>query len=320
MKSFLEQYMPQSLDELILPKQFIDILKESINKQQLYLLLQGYEGKTTLIHCILKYYYETFQFKMNYKDWIEKHVLEINHLNENLNKWRQHITSFIKIYTSKPKCIIIDGIDTLPETFQYILYNILETYRSNVFFICTCIEKEHIQQSLLYSLNHCFIPKIQTKHIKQLCMKIINEQNIFIKENVLNHILKHSIDLKQIILILEKIKLIDSYDYTIEDLMLNIKHKDLYTYTNDCVYNANKKSIYDMTQTLYSYYEQGYSVIDILEEYYNYIQWTDDIETEIKYRIIKYIMKYISIFHTNHEHSIELYFLTYDVYKEFHQE
>ena len=58
---------------------------------------------------------------------------------------------------------------------------------------------------------------------------------------------------------------------------------------------------------LYTIYEEGYSVMDILDSYFTYVKQSP-LSEEHKYKVIKIICKYISIFNLVHEHQIELIF------------
>ena len=61
--------------------------------------------------------------------------------------------------------------------------------------------------------------------------------------------------------------------------------------------------------------DKGYSVMDILDGYFSYIKLNDIIDENIKYKIIKIICKYITIFHNTHENSIELILFTNELIK-----
>ena len=56
----------------------------------------------------------------------------------------------------------------------------------------------------------------------------------------------------------------------------------------------------------YNLYHNGYSVIDILDNYFIYVKLYDFKNDNIKYEIIKLLCKYITIFHNLHEDEIEL--------------
>ena len=66
---------------------------------------------------------------------------------------------------------------------------------------------------------------------------------------------------------------------------------------------------------MFTIYHKGYSVMDILDNYFSFIKVTNIIPENIKYKIIKIICKYISIFHNDHEYELELVFLTNDLIK-----
>ena len=50
--------------------------------------------------------------------------------------------------------------------------------------------------------------------------------------------------------------------------------------------------------------------MDILDNYFIFIKITDTIDEKKKYKIIKIICEYISIFHNVHENEIELVLFT----------
>ena len=59
--------------------------------------------------------------------------------------------------------------------------------------------------------------------------------------------------------------------------------------------------------------KDGYSVIDILYAYFEFIKYTNILNTENKYIIIKNIMKYITKFYLNRENYIDLILFTNDL-------
>ena len=64
---------------------------------------------------------------------------------------------------------------------------------------------------------------------------------------------------------------------------------------------------------IYIIFDKGYSVMDILDCYFTFIKMTDMLDEMLKYKIIKLICKYITIFNTVHESEIELTLFTYDL-------
>ena len=68
---------------------------------------------------------------------------------------------------------------------------------------------------------------------------------------------------------------------------------------------------------IHNIYNEGYSVIDILDCYLNYIKITNIIDEDSKYNIIILISKYNLIFYNIHEDIIELTFFTNNIIKFF---
>jgi hypothetical protein len=66
---------------------------------------------------------------------------------------------------------------------------------------------------------------------------------------------------------------------------------------------------------LYSIYDKGYSVMDILDNYFTFIKITTFLTEEQKYNIIPFICKYITIFHNIHEDEIELALFSNNLHK-----
>ena len=66
------------------------------------------------------------------------------------------------------------------------------------------------------------------------------------------------------------------------------------------------KNLIDAIKLLYNIYDKGYSVMDILDNYFLFIKLTDSISETQKYDVIPLICKYITVFHNIHEDEIEL--------------
>jgi DNA polymerase III delta subunit len=66
---------------------------------------------------------------------------------------------------------------------------------------------------------------------------------------------------------------------------------------------------------LYSIYDKGYSVMDILDNYFIFIKITTHLTEEQKYSIIPFICKYITVFHNIHEDEIELALFSNNLHK-----
>ena len=107
---------------------------------------------------------------------------------------------------------------------------------------------------------------------------------------------------------MEKFKLLNE-KITLEialKLCSNINFLTFEEYTN---FIKNNKLI-EAINLINEIYDKGYSVMDILDNYFLFIKSTNLLNEDEKYKIIPYICKYITIFHLNHEDEIELSLFT----------
>jgi DNA polymerase III gamma/tau subunit len=70
------------------------------------------------------------------------------------------------------------------------------------------------------------------------------------------------------------------------------------------------KNLNQAIELIYEIYDKGYSVMDILDNYFLFIKSTNVLNEEQKYNVIPYICKYITVFHNIHEDEIELALFT----------
>ena len=73
----------------------------------------------------------------------------------------------------------------------------------------------------------------------------------------------------------------------------------------------NKKDFVGACEKIMYLSELGYSVMDIIETYFNYIKNISTISDTYKFAIFPIICKYINIFHSIHEDAFELTLMTY---------
>ena len=92
-------------------------------------------------------------------------------------------------------------------------------------------------------------------------------------------------------------------------LCSNISFLTLEEYTNYIKMNNLKEAI----KIILEIYDKGYSVMDILDNYFLFIKSTPILTEEQKYNIIPIICKYITIFHNIHEDEIELSLFTNNI-------
>jgi DNA polymerase III gamma/tau subunit len=75
------------------------------------------------------------------------------------------------------------------------------------------------------------------------------------------------------------------------------------------------KNLTKAVKILYNLYDKGYSVMDILDNYFLFVKITDLLNETQKYNIIPIICKYITTFHNIHEDEIELALFSNNLFK-----
>tara|TARA_B100000925_G_scaffold291823_2_gene281702 strand:- start:7845 stop:8819 length:975 start_codon:yes stop_codon:yes gene_type:complete len=313
----LKKYQPFTFDDYIIHKEYTDLFKTFIQLGKLNILLIGNpcSGKTTNIEAIIKEYYQLNKIPT-------ENLLYINNLqDQGIQYYRTDVKNFCQIKSSvknKKKFVILDNLDTINEQSQQVFRNYIDKYSDNVFFIASCSYKQKVIDSIQSRLTILKLKDVRLDDLKSILKHVKHHENIKITpaaENVLLNICDYSI--RKLLSYIEKFKLYNK-KIDINNVRLicnNISFDDFDRYTDYLINLDMTNSI----QVINSLYERGYSVLDIFDNYFTYIKYNSELSHDNKYKLIKLICKYISIFHTIHEHSIELIMFTknaIDIFKD----
>jgi DNA polymerase III gamma/tau subunit len=143
----------------------------------------------------------------------------------------------------------------------------------------------------------------------KILKKICKIENIYIKPEAEKFVLSICNNSVRILInYLEKFKLL-SRDIDVElatAVCTNIAFQEFITYTNLC----KDGNIRDATILMYKLFDKGYSVMDVLDNFFLFVKTTTLLTESEKYKVIPSICKYITIFHNVHEDEIELALFT----------
>jgi replication factor C subunit 2/4 len=304
---FIYKYRPEKLKDFEMDLQIIELLETFITIDNLNLLLVGDFGcgKTSLINCIVKEYYG-----VNYNP---TNVLTINSLkDQGISYYRNEVKTFCQTMCTIPnkkKIVILDDIDTINDQSQQVFRNCLDKYSNNVHFISSCSNTQKVIDSIQSRVILIKIKSLEYSNLENVITKISSNENINISDDAKEFILSISKNSVRILInYLEKFKLISNditYDIAINSCT-NISFNDFSSYTHLC---KNKK-LPDAIELINTIYDRGYSVMDILDNYFMFIKYTKILNEDEKYLIIKLLCKYITIFYNIHEDEIELALFT----------
>ena len=308
-KSFIQKYKPKTLIDFNLAENLFQLLNTFILIDSINILIVANSGigKTCIIESIIKEYYGN-----NYDI---SNVLYINSLKEQgISFYRSDVKTFCQTKSTilnKKKFVILDDMDIINDQSQQVFRNYIDKYSNNVHFIASCTNTQKIIDSIQSRLNIIKIKYFKPNHFKNILDNIKLMENINMDEEAEKFILSISNNsIRTLINYMEKIKLIDRFinKQTAIHLCTNINFIDFEIYTQMCMQN----NITGAIKILYDIVDNGYSVMDIFDNYFIFIKSDYMInKNELKkYEIIKLLCKYISIFHNIHEDEIELALFT----------
>jgi len=312
---FVNKFQPIYFKDFEIDNDMIELLKLLIKIDNLNILFIGNigSGKTSFLNAVIREYYCGHQ-----PSEYDQNILYINSLKEQgINYYRNDVKTFCQtcsVIKQKKKIVVLDDLDLLNEQSQQVFRNCIDKYSHNVHFISSCSNNQKIIESLQSRLMIIKIKPLQRNNIIKIMHKIKHLENITIYDEAEEFILNISNNTAKILInYLEKCKLIGepiTLDLAIQ-ICTNISFLLLHRYTEYIKNGQLKESI----QVFYDIYDKGYSVMDILDNYFLFIKNTNSLNEKQKYDIIPLICKYITIFHNIHEDEIELSLFTNDLIK-----
>ena len=307
---FIYKYQPLYFDDFELDQYTKDIIKTLVDINLSNILFVGDIGcgKTSLIYAVIREYYNDKKYSNN--------IMSINNLKEQgITYYRNDVRTFCQTASTIPgkkKIIILDDIDIINEQSQQVFRNCIDKYSDNVCFLASCNNTQRVIESLQSRMSIIKINTFTEENLKKIMNKICDKENIKITSSAEKFILSISNNSIRILInYLEKLKLLD-LNITLKianKVCTNIPFHEFTKYTKEC----KSKNMQPAIKQLYILHDRGYSVMDILDNYFLYIKNTILLDEKEKYKIIHLISRYITIFHNIHEDVIELALFTNNV-------
>jgi len=307
---FIYKYQPLYLKDFEIDDEAYLLIKTLITMDNLNILFVGDSGsgKTSLISAIIREYYGA-----DYND----NVLSINSLKEQgISYYRSEVKTFCQTATSivgKKKIIVLDDLDIINEQSQQVFRNCIDKYSHNVHFIASCSNTQKVIDSLQSRMTIIKVKALKLENLIKISKRICKIENIIIHPEAEEFVLSICNNSVRILInYLEKFKLL-SKDITLDiasSVCTNIAFQEFAIFTNLC---KHKHDLKNAIKVLYDLFDKGYSVMDILDNYFLFTKTTDLLTEKEKYTIISLICKYITMFHLVHENEIELAYFTNNI-------
>jgi DNA polymerase III gamma/tau subunit len=208
--------------------------------------------------------------------------------------------------------VIVDDLDTVNEQSQQVFRNYIDKYKHNIHFISVCTNIQKVIESIQSRVHMIHLPSPTEDDVKNIMVHIIKNENLNISEEAKNYLWKISGgSLRVLINYLEKIFI---YGMSVDlELCKQICSAISVQKFENYIEYLKKRDLQPAIAELYSIYDQGYSVIDILDYFYAFMK-TSSLSEETQYKIVPVLCKYITIFNKIHEDEIELSFFTNHLY------
>ena len=271
-------------------------------------------GKTSLINSIIREYYELTKTQ----NFPENNIMYVNNLKEQgIQFFRNEMKTFCQshsIIRGKKKMVIIDDLDMINEQSQQVFRNYIDKYKNIIHFVFVCTNLQKVNESIQSRLHIIELPNPNKQQIEKIMNTIIKNENIEITSEAKDYLLSIcDYSIRLLINYLEKIFLLKmSVDLELCKMLCStISHQKFDKYIQYIQENKLKEAI----NIMYNINENGYSVIDILDYFFEYIKATNILTEEEKYQVIPLLCKYITTFYNVHENNIELVFFSNDILK-----
>ena len=312
-EQFINKYKPIDLEDINLDKHSKDIINIYLKNNKYNFIIQGNicSGKSSLINILINKYYNISSNLNNNSD-----ILYINLLKDyGINYYRNEIKNFCNINNfinnNKKKTIVIDDIDQVNDNCQQIIISLINKY-NNINFLFSFFDYNKINDNFLKILEPIYIKPIDNEFTKKILKNIVVKEKLTISDNIIDQIIKLSnYSIPQSINNLNKIILYDSNinNINVENIISNITIEYFDIYINFCKTKNYKESF----QHILKFVDNGYSVIDIIEDFFLYIKNYSQLDDKCKFEIIKVICSMINIINNINEENIELLFLTNNI-------
>ena len=311
---FITKYKPYFIDDFFLNDELLYVMKTLISVDYLNILFIGNSstGKTTLLYALIREYYQLSKDA----NIPENNILFVNNLKEQgIQYFRNEMKTFCQSRSAihgKKKLVIIDDIDNINEQSQQVFRNYIDKYKQNIHFISVCTNIQKVIESIQSRVHILQIMLPTNEQIRAIMDKIIINENIVIDEPAKDHLLlSSSTTIRILINYLEKITILDR-PITL-DLCKKLCSNISYQKFEEYLVKLSEGNLAESIHILYSIYDYGYSVIDILDYFFIFVKLTKSLDENVKYKIIPFLCKYITIFHNVHEDCIELALFTNNI-------
>ena len=324
---FSEKYRPKTLQDFGFAKDMTETIETFLATDRLALLFVGDSGsgKTALLNTLVHTYYASY----TYNEFVHN-ILFINNLkDQGFSFYRNEMKSFCQsrsIFAHHKKMVILDDIDLINKQNQHVFRNYIDKYGHQVHFLLVCGNLQRVIESLQSRTFILKLPIANLEHRRKIMEHICVEEHLKLTPSAKDYILHLSNNIagssvRNIVNFLEKIWLLmgdksspqnpqpPPPEITLEMCRQICSAVPLERY-DTYLEHLRKAELEKAIAILYEIYDYGYSVIDIFDYFFTFVKYSSQLQEDDKYKMIRILCEYISVYHNIHEHPIELALFT----------
>lgn len=277
---WVEKYRPTQLDEIVGNPETMNRLKSMVNSKSisnLILIGKSGTGKTSSIHCVARAILGTY-----YK----QAVLEINASEERkVETVKEDIRHFCQKLICLPdglkKIVILDEVDSMTESAQQVLRQIIETYKHSTRFALACNNSTKIIDSIQSKCNLLRFDFLKNDEMKVRLNKICELENIKSDESGKNALLfTANGDMRNLLNNLQIVHY--GYNFLSEENVYKICDIPNHKIIENIILLCDEKRLPEAIKKVNELIKNGYSVQDIIETFFRVIR-NNEFSEKVKY-------------------------------------
>lgn len=296
----ISKYTPSSMSQLTLPPNQLTLLNACLQNDCLTVLIQGDVGvgKSTVINVLLNEYLKGCS--------AAERTANVLHVQDTgIQYCRNEVKNFASTRPHgrmKRKIIVLDNVDNMNEQNQQVFSSFIDKYANNIHIIASCTNPKNVMDTFQSRTVVIKLTPWTHEQMTSIAMHVMEHEQLRFSQEDLQFIIRVSKNsVKNMLTFMEKSRLLGcevNVQSLCSDMSFQTCEQVLQCLLNNQLLNAIK--------LLYDACDQGFSGMDILDNFFLYIKHTECISETIKYSIIPVICKYMHILNDLHENEIEL--------------
>lgn len=263
-------------------------------------------GKTSLINAIVSTYFGGHPKSA-------ENVLIVNSAKEQgMTFYRNQVRTFCQSLSAVPdkkRVVILDDVDMISEQAQQLFRTCIDQYGKSVHFVASCTDQQKVNECLQSRLLSVKIPPLESRSLEKIATRVINGEGLIVRKDALDHIISVSQgSARSVISYIEKASLVGG-ELTLtkaEELCTDISWKEFEQFMVLITNNDLRSAIL----VLYDIHEQGFSVMDILDNFFCFLKQSECVTETQAYCLVPVVCKYLMRLHDVYSHITELAFFT----------